>query len=344
MTMRQSLRAGSVVAVLASALFLAGCRSPSSGRTLQRYEFKSPHMGTLFSITLYAPDRATATNAAAAAFDRIAALDRMMTDYDPNSELMQLCHQPVGVPARVSDDLFDVLEKAQRVAELSDGVFDVTVGPYVRLWRRARRTQTLPSAELLAAAREPVGCKKLRLDARNRTATLAVPNMQLDLGGIAKGYAADNALQVLNSKGISRALVAASGDIAVGDAPPGKPGWRVGIGTPDTADTKLARTILLRNAAVSTSGDTEQFVEINGMRYSHIVNPKTGVGLTERIQISIVAKDATTTDAFATAVSVLGAKRGLALVESQPNLAVLILRKSGNTTEVFTSRRKRVTH
>ena len=342
--MRQSLHAGSAAAVLTGVLFLAGCRSPSSGSALQRYEFKSPHMGTLFSITLYAPNSATATNAAAAAFERVAALDRMMTDYDPDSELMQLCHQPVGVPARVSDDLFDVLEKAQHVAELSDGAFDATVGPHVRLWRRARRTQTLPSAEALAAAGEPVGYKKLRLDVWNRTVTLTAPNMQLDLGGIAKGYAADNALQVLNSKGISRALVAASGDIAVGDAPPGKPGWRVGISAPDAEGSKLVKMVLVRNVAVSTSGDTEQFVEINGMRYSHIVNPKTGIGLTERIQVSIVAKDAATTDGFATAVSVLGVKRGLALVESQPNLVALILRKSGNTTEVFTSRRKRVTH
>ena len=296
-------------------------------------------MGTLFSITLYAPDSATATNAAAAAFKRITSLDRMMTDYDPDSELMQLCSQPVGVPARVSNDLFDVLQKAQRVAELSEGAFDPTVGPYVRLWRRARRTQTLPSSEALAAAGEPAGYKKLRLDARNRTVTLTVPNMQLDLGGIAKGYAADKALVELKSRGVTCALVAASGDIAAGDPPPGKPGWRVGIGTPDTAGNKLTRTILLRNAAVSTSGDAEQFVEINGTRYSHIVNPNTGIGLTERIQVSIIAKDVATTDAFATAVSVLGTKRGLALVESQPNLAALILRKSGDTTEEFASRR-----
>ena len=339
MTMRQLLRTANAAAVLAGALLLAGCHSPSSSPALQRFEFKSPHMGTLFSITLYAPDSATATNAAAAAFERITALDRMMTDYDPDSELMQLCQRPVGTPIRVSDDLFDVLQKAQRVAELSDGAFDATVGPYVRLWRRARRTQALPSAEALAAAGAPVGYKKLRLDVRNKAVTLTVPNMQLDLGGIAKGYAADNALRVLKSKGINHALVAASGDIVVGDPPPGKTGWRVGISAPNAGESKLVKTVLLRNGAVSTSGDTEQFVEIGDTRYSHIVNPKTGIGLTEGFQVSIFGKNATATDSFATAVSVFGANRGLALVESQAGMAALILKKNGDRTEVFTSRR-----
>jgi len=154
----------------------------------------------------------------------------MMTDYDPESELMQLCQKPFGQPVHVSDELFEVLQESQRVAELSDGAFDVTVGPVIRLWRRARRTEILPPAEALARARESVGYKKLKLDSRRKTVTLTVPNMQLDLGGIAKGYAADKALEVLKSHGINRALVAASGDIAAGDPPPGTRGWRVGVG------------------------------------------------------------------------------------------------------------------
>src|SRR5204863_5100341 len=126
----------------------------------------------------------------------------------------------------VSDELFDILQKSQRVAELSDGAFDVTVGPVVRLWRRARRTGELPDSEMLTRARTSVGWKKLHLNAREKAVTLTAPNMQLDLGGIAKGYAADAALAVLKEHGISRALVAASGDIAVGDAPPGLSGWK----------------------------------------------------------------------------------------------------------------------
>lgn len=314
-----------------------GCQSGSKA-DLQRFEFKQPHMGTMFTITLYAPDEARAREASDAAFEKIAALDRMMTDYDPESELMQLCQKPFGQPVRVSEELFDVLQKSQRMAELSDGAFDVTVGPVVRLWRRARRTEALPPADQLARARESVGWRKLKLDAGNKTVTLTVPGMQLDLGGIGKGYTADKALEVLRGHGVNRALVAASGDIAAGEPPPGKHGWRVGIGNMDTQASSLAKTLLLRNAAVSTSGDSEQFVEIGGKRYSHIVDPRTGIGVTERLQVSVVARHGEDSDSVDTAVSVLGVERGLKLVESQAGLAAFILKKEGNKTKVFTSR------
>jgi len=191
---------------------------------------------------------------------------------------------------------------------------------------------------MLARAREPVGWRKLQLDPAAKTVTLIVPNMQLDLGGIAKGYAADKALEVLKSRGLPRALVAASGDIAAGEPPPGQRGWRVGIGNLNAKEPGFAQTILLKDAAVSTSGDTEQFVEIGGKRYSHIVDPRTGIGLTERMQVSISAKRAADTDGFATAVCVLGVEAGLALVESQPGMAAFILYMTGEHTHMRESR------
>ena len=178
-------------------------------------------MGTLMTITLYAPDAAAAKAAAAAAFQRIDALEDIMSDYQADSELMRLCDQPFGTPVPVSAELFDVLQRAQKVSKLSDGAFDVTVGPYVRLWRFARKRKVLPTPAEIAAARAAVGWQKLRLDPRARTVTLLVPNMRLDLGSIGKGYAADQALLVLKGRGIDRALVAASGDIAIGNPPPG---------------------------------------------------------------------------------------------------------------------------
>ena len=332
---------------------LTGCRSGTGSDAasnfdssnavggLHRFEFKQPQMGTLFTITLYATDEVQARAAADAAFAKIAALERRMTDYDPESELMQLCQEPVGQSVRVSDELFEVLQKGQRLAELSEGVFDVTIGPVVRLWRRARRTGTLPSPEMLARARAAVGYEKLSLDPVARTVTLTAPNMQLDLGGIAKGFAADKALEVLKRHGLPRALVAASGDIAIGDPPPDNRAWRVGIGAFDTNRADLAGNLLLRNAAVSTSGDLEQFVEIGGQRYSHIVDPRTGLGLTERLQVTIVGKSTTDTDSFATAVSILSVEKGMKLVESQPGMAAVILRKDGDRIEAFESRRFR---
>ena len=320
-------------------LFLVGCSAVPPGTDLRRFEFQQPHMGTLFTLTLYAPDESAARAASDAAFARIAALDQMLSDYNPESELMRLCRQPFGQPVRLSDELFAILQQSQRVAELSDGAFDVTIGPVVRLWRRSRRTETLPSPEALAHAREAVGWRKLKLDAPSQSVTLTAPNMQLDLGGIAKGWAADAALAVLKTHGVTRALVAANGDIAAGDPPPGKRDWRVEIGALEGTESRLAKTILLQNQAVSTSGDAEQFVEIDGVRYSHIVDPRTGVGLTERLQVTVIAQRASDTDSLATAVSVLGVKRGLELVESQPGLAGICVLKYGSGVEVFQSKR-----
>jgi thiamine biosynthesis lipoprotein len=323
------------------ALVTSGCRT-TPAPPLSRFEFQQPHMGTLFSITLYAPDKAAARTASDAAFARIAALNNAMTDYDPESELMRLCRQPVGQPVAVSSELFDVLQKSQRLAKLSDGAFDVTIGPVVRQWRRARRQGELPSREQLARAREAVGWQKLKLDAQYKTATLLASNMQLDLGGIAKGYAADQALETLRRHGVTRALVAASGDIAVSDAPPGKPGWRVSIGSPVASaktNAPFARTLLLKHSAVSTAGAAEQFVEIGGVRYSHIVDPHTGVGLTNQLQVTVVAGNATDTDVFDTTVCVLGVQRGLKLLESQPGVAGLILQPEAGRLKLIESKR-----
>jgi thiamine biosynthesis lipoprotein len=295
-------------------------------------------MGSLFSITLYALDKATADQAAKAAFDRVAELNRIMSDYDPQSELMQLCRKPSGVPVHVSADLFDILQQSEKFSRLSNGVFDVTVGPYVRLWRAARRQKVLPAPEATAAVAGSVGYQKLRLDPRTKTVTLLAPNMQLDLGGIAKGYAADKALGILRRHGITRAIVAASGDIAIGDLPPGRKGWTIGIASIDSSENGLTKAVLLENAAVSTSGDTEQFVEIGGIRYSHIVDPATGRGLTERIGVTIIARNATTTDALTTAVSVMGTESGVKLVDSLPGVSALIVALEKEGKHIIESR------
>lgn len=311
----------------------------NSGPALQRFEFAHPAMGTRFTITMFAPAKTEAEAAAEAAFHRVDVLEDIMSDYQADSELLQLCGNPAGVPVPVSADLLDVLQRAQKISERSHGAFDVTIGPFVRLWRFARKRKVLPTAAELSAAAPAVGYQNLRLDARHRTATLRVPHMRLDLGGIAKGYAADQALRVLKSRGLPRALVAASGDIAVGDAPPAQPGWRIGIAAIDAHANETTRMLILHNCGISTSGDTEQFIEIGGVRYSHILNPATGLGLTNRIQASVVAPDATTTDAAATAVCVLGVGRGLAFVDALPGAAALILTKQGDAKQCFFSRR-----
>jgi len=297
-------------------------------------------MGTAFTIVLYATDSRLASEAATAAFQRINMLEDIMSDYQADSELNVLSGSPVGKPVPLSQKLFDVLCRSEHISRISHGAFDVTVGPYVRLWRFARKRKVLPTTEEVATARAAVGWRKLQIDARNHTATLTVPGMRLDLGGIAKGYAADEALKELRARGIPRALVAASGDIAIGDPPPGEHGWKIGIAGWETNGSPS--TLLLRNCGISTSGDAEQYIEINGVRYSHIVSPATGLGLTERIQVTIVAPDTTTTDGFATAVSVLGKEAGLRLIEKEAHTAALVLiPTNGGKMETFASKRFR---
>ena len=263
-----------------------------------RFEFVEPHMGTQFKIIVYAMDQEAARKAVRAAFDRIASLDASMSDYKDTSELMKLCAKSGGDPVKVSDDLFFVLTKAVEASAKSDGAFDVTVGPIVRLWRRARRTRKLPDAEELKKALALVGYKNIKLDAKERTVQLLKPGMLLDLGGIAKGYAGDEAQKVLKKHGITSALVAAGGDIVVSAAPPGTAGWKIEIEPLDPAEKANPKHLLLKDAAVSTSGDVNQHVEIDGVRYSHIVDPKTGLGLTGQRSVTVVAPNGITSDSL----------------------------------------------
>jgi thiamine biosynthesis lipoprotein len=310
----------------------------STEAKLTRYTYTEPHMGTTFKIILYASDQEAADKASRAAFARVADLDGIMSDYKPASELMRLCAKAGGDPVKVSDDLWTVLERAREVSKRSDGAFDVTVGPLVRLWRRARRTRELPDTDDLAKAKALVGYEKMTLDAKNHTVQLAKEGMKLDLGGIAKGYAADQALLVLKKNGLTRALVAAGGDIAVGDAPADADAWTVGIAPVVDPESKPKKYLLLINAAVSTSGDAEQYVEIGGKRYSHIVDPKTGLGLVGRMTVTVVAPNGLWSDPLTKVVAVLGPEKGFPLIEQTKGVSGYVVRKTDKGEVTFSSK------
>lgn len=309
------------------------------GPEFSRFEYAETHMGSQFRLLLYSLDEPTARRASRAAFDRIADLDAKFSDYQPDSELMRLCDRAGGPPVAVSADLFDILRRARAISERSHGAFDVTVGPVVRLWRRARRDRKLPRADLLERALGLVGYDRVKLDPDARTVQLFTPGMKLDLGGIAKGYASQAAIDVLKARGVPRALAAGAGDIVVGDPPPGRDGWVIGIGSLDAPGARPRRYISLKNAAVSTAGDAERFVEIGGKRYAHIVDPRTGLGVVDRASVTVVAPDGATADALDTAAYVLGPQQGLALVESIEGAAALIVRATARGTETFESAR-----
>ncbi len=271
-------------------------------------------MGVQADITLYAPDEPAALAAARAAFERIAELEDIFSDYRPHSELMRLCAEAGGPPRPVSRELFEVLRTAQEISRLSGGAFDVTCGPAVRLWREARRSQSFPSLSALRQARSSGDWRQVELDPERRTVRLKRKGMLLDLGGIAKGYACDEAIRVLRSRGIRSALVEMGGDIVVSDPPPGQPGWRIEV--PNAAGDD--RMLILARAAVSSSGDTEQFVELDGRRYSHIVDPRSALALTTRIAVTVQAPRGMLSDALSTAVSVLGEDEGRNLLRHFP--------------------------
>lgn len=308
---------------------------------LHRYESVEPYMGTLVKITLYTTDEQAATSAFRAGFDRIRDLDRILSDYKPDSELNQIAKTAVGHAVHVSDDLFTVLAASQELAAATEGAFDVTQGPVIRLWREARRTSRMPDTAALKEAGGRCGYKKLHLDAASKTVTLDQDGMALDVGAIGKGYAASEALEVLGRLGIRSALVAVSGDLAFSDAPPGERGWRIDVhpGDPELAD--VPRVLELTNAAVSTSGNSEQHLDTGGERYSHVIDPASRMGLTDDITVTVIAPTGLDSDGLDTAVSVLGPDRGLALIESRPRVAAIIIRRTGSGTEVVMSSRFR---
>ncbi|HEX6883338.1 MAG TPA: FAD:protein FMN transferase [Planctomycetota bacterium] len=316
-----------------ASLLLLGLLACACAGPLERVERARPAMGTEFRVVVYAGDRARAEAAAEAALARVQDLDRCLSDYDDASELARLgAASDAGAPTgwiALSDDLARVLEAAQRLARASGGAFDVTAGPYTHLWRRARRQGELPDPARLAAAAGAVGHARLELDPERRRARLGAARMRLDLGGIGKGFALDEAFAVLARHGLERALVVGGGELRAGAPPPGERGWRVRLVGLDGASEAL----LLAHAALATSGDLEQALELDGRRHSHVLDPRTGLALTERRLVSVVGPSATLTDGLATALSVLGPGAGPELLVRHPGYAARLQVERGEGME-----------
>jgi FAD:protein FMN transferase len=290
-------------------LFLA-----AAAMAADRYEASEPHMGTVASITLYAESPEQAQRGFTGAFRRITQLNAILSDYNPDSELSRAC----TVDAPLSPDLFTIVSHAQRLARETDGAFDITAGALSRLWRGARAAKRLPGNHEIASALLRTGYRKLVISEDTRRLRCGGEEMQLDAGGIAKGYAAGEALAVLRASGITKALVAISGDIAAGDPPPGRTGWRVKV---------QDQVVTLSNGAVSTSGDEFQGLEIHGTRYSHVFDPRTGMALRNSPVVSVIADSGIEADSLATAISVLGAE-GATSIERRHGVRVIVAKRA----------------
>lgn len=252
-------------------------------------------------IALFSEQEETAVERARLAFAEIDRLDAIMSDYRIDSELNLLTTQAVDRVKVVSRELFTVLARAQEIAAWSGGAFDITVGPLSQLWRKSRRLGSLPDAAQLRQAKKNIGWQKVVLYPKNRGVKLLQSEMKLDLGGIAKGYIAQAALHILHKAGSPRALVEIGGEIAIGAPPPNQKGW--GVVLPNDSEKPLH---YLHDTVVATSGDTEQFVEVSGIRYSHVLDPRSGLGLTTRTSVTVLSEDGALADALSTTLSVLG--------------------------------------
>lgn len=287
-----------------------------SQASLVRHEYASVVMGSRARVVMYAPSEGAAAAAAKAAFDEMRRLNDILSDYSDSSEAMRLCAAPPNTPHPASPELIDILLKSHQVYDASNAAFDPTLGTLTHLWRDAFRAQRLPSDEALLSARQASGFHRLRLDPDASTITITAPGLLLDFGAIGKGYAADRALAILTDLGYPAALVDLGGDIAIGAPPPDADAWTIAI----TDDRSSApRRVRLANKAVATSGDTYRSVVIDGVRYSHILNPATGLGLTSSHTVTVIADHAWLADALASAASVLGPLHSAPLTQRFPD-------------------------
>ena len=309
---------------------LSACQSngpveAKSAADTQQFEFSRVVMGAPCRVMFYAPNEESANESARAVFDRLARIEEALSDWMPASETRRL-PSAAGVRTTVGPDLANALSVSLDYARMTGGAFDPTVGALTKRWRAARTDGRSPDATELQALRARCGWQHVQCDAATHTYTALVPGLELDFGGIGQGIGADAALAVLRERGVTSALIDLSGDIAVSDAPPGRTGWNIDLDDPWNTKLELA------NAAVTTSGDRFQHMDVAAdggtttaadggttTRRSHIIDPATGEPLTTRVEVVVVARTGVEADALATALSVMGPERGLALLAKLPS-------------------------
>lgn len=274
---------------------------------LIRFHRSEPIMGTTFNLTFYATSQEHATRAGNLAIKRIKELNDVFSDYQPDSEVSKLS-KSTGKRTTVSNDLWYLIKLSKKISRQSNGAFDITIGPLTKLWRRAIRQQQFPDSQKITEARILVNYRWIKLYHSKQQVKLKKREMKLDFGAIAKGYAIDQAYEVLKNQGITRALVDGGGDLFVGDAPPGSLNW-------DIKDHQDKTLLISAQTGVASSGDSYKNLQWNGVRYSHIVDPHSGVGLQNTNVITVIAPNATIADALSSTLSVLVGKRSHKLLK-----------------------------
>lgn len=300
-------------------------------------------MGTFARVVAVAKNPATGKKCVEAGLAEIRKVDELMSDYKEDSEINRVNKNAAQRAVQVSESTYEVLKKSIEFSQLTDGAFDITVGPLVDIFHKTQKEHIAPTQEQIEKAKAKVGFEKLILDDKNRTIRFAVEGMRIDLGGIAKGYAVDKAIEAAGRCGAVGVMVDIGGDVRCFGVPPeGRDEWRIGLQDPNSAvegmsGGGLVLTLEVTNAAVATSGDYQQFALIDGKRYSHIMNRKTGTSVEGLSSVTIIADNATDADALATSVSVMGPEKGLALIEKLPNVEAILMTSPPNPEILKTS-------
>ncbi|RAJ97747.1 thiamine biosynthesis lipoprotein [Larkinella arboricola] len=325
---------GRITACLLFCFTLLGWQTQA--QSLKRYTFDRGLFGTEYRKVFYAPDDSTAQRVRRAVDARMDSLNGVMSDYLDGSEINRLSATAgSGQWVSVSPYLYDVLLKAVLMARKSDGLYDPTIGPLSQLWRRAVRRKIFPSKAELRKAHRLVNYRYIRFDSVGRKISLKKAGMRLDVGGIGQGFANDEGMKVLQQMGIQSALLDIGGDIRVSEPPPGESGWRVltGFG----ADTT---TLLLKNIGITASGATYRYLEHQGKRYSHLMNPRTGLGLLHHVQTTVLAPDGTQADALTKVFSVAGIRKSRRLIKRFPGVTVWVAENRSGKLTRWTSKEK----
>ncbi|MCP4712707.1 MAG: FAD:protein FMN transferase [Planctomycetes bacterium] len=334
----------SLVTIGCLLLVVAGLlRFWTSGRLIERNSGSRVIMGTLVRIQLRCESDQIARQAIARAFDAMEQVDQRMSTYRDDSEMSKINRLAAREPVEVSPETFNLLRKAMEYSEMTDGAFDVTVAPLIRLWRQAEKEDRLPTQEELDQVLAKIGYEKIELSYENRTVSFAHEGVEINVDAIAKGYAVDRALNAVRRPGVRAALVDIGGEIACfGQDKPGQD-WIVGIqdlfaGNLENPFSQKARwRVALRDHAIATSGNYRQYVTISNKKYSHIIDPRTGMPAEKLPSVTILAPLTEDADALATAISVLGPEKGLALIDSIPDTEAFLVAGNKEKPEFYRS-------
>ena len=305
---------------------------------LQKYTFNQPKMGSPFKIVAYAADYNVLSAAVNKAYEQVDLLNSIFSDYDEKSEISILTkNYKKGKWISVSPELLKMLKISRDAALQSNGAYDVTVGNIVKEWRKARKAKRLPDVEVLKTSLLKTGFNHIEIHKKKPKIRFDTEGVLLDFGGIVKGYAAQEAVRILTESGFPSCFADAGGDLAFGNFPPNHERWSIGVTLPNEENILFERLLSFENLAIATSGDMYNFVEIDSVRYSHIVNPKTGMGITHQRNVTVIAKDGATADWLATACSVLTPDESVKLVKRYVEAEVLIVENQKGNLKMWQS-------